>query len=135
MRRLKVKSDWHRQVKAEGLRRMEEFIDKERDAAESESVDTFENPLKIVLGKGLVQLEAVQSTDGICLVFGMHGERGEVGSQGESIIGYELKKNQVCVVCTTRASAEALQEAVRRVIALQDLAEKSKRVVDGIVSE
>lgn len=131
IRRLKVKSEWHRSVKSEGLKRMSEFVDRERESAESESVDTFENPLKIVLGNGTVQLQAMQSTEGVCLVFGLHGERGEVGSFGETILGDELRKNQVCVVCANRRGAEALHQAIKDVIGHFEMIERMQEAYDG----
>lgn len=120
IRKLKVNSNWSQCVRNVGLRLMTEFVDREIAAAESDVVDTFENPLKITLGNGTVQLQAMPSREGVCIVFGMHGEQGEIGSHGESILGDDLRKNQVCVVCTNRRSAEALKMAIEQVIGVFD---------------
>ncbi len=108
IRRLKVKGAWERSVKHWGLQAMTEFCDRERDAAESDVVDSFDNPLTIVLGEGKVQLQFAMVEGGQGIVFGLHGETGEIGSQGESILGDKLQRNQVFVKCLNQQAAEAL---------------------------
>lgn len=116
IKRLKLKGAWERNVKHWGLLKMTEFVDKELEAAESEIAVGFDNPLEITLGEGKVQMQHASIGGVNGLLFGMHGESGEIGSEGAVIAGETLKRNQVFVRCLNRQSAEALLQVAQQVL-------------------
>ena len=136
IKRLKVKGSchWSKKVKDVGLRKMREFVAKMNQIAIDERA-TFENPLTISLGEGKVSCQMVKMADGVGIVFGL-GVNGDVGSQGESIVGDTLRKNQVLLICKNERGAEVLAQLSMHVLGMfREAAESSiAEQIDGVLA-
>ena len=136
LKRLKPKSDWARAIKSVGLRKMQEFLHrlemKEMESSGETKVEsTFPNPLEIALGEGKVGCQVVMTSGGGGIVFAMLDESGEVGATGESLIGGDLKRNQVLLVCRNRQGAEILKMLATHVCDMMEHAEHLQTLPDS----
>lgn len=128
IKRLKIKNNWSRMVRDVGLKKMRAFMDCVNQIAVDDRA-TFENPLTISLGEGKVSCQMVKIEDGVGIVFGL-GVNGEVGSQGESIVGDSLRMNQVLLLCKNERGAEVLAHLAMHVLGAFRQAESSEQVCE-----
>jgi hypothetical protein len=122
IRRMKVRCNWAKAVKSTGLQKMIEFIkrmEQEKMGASDETPTGFP-PVAVSIGEGKTACQVAMVHDGVGIVFQVLNESHDVGSLGGSIIGNELKANQVFVVCRNRRGAEILQALATQVIDLMD---------------